>query len=121
MADSHTSKSQSLVERLRAPRPRPGYPDPLPAHPWMVAAADEIERLQLAYVKTERRLTMAEAQNERLRAALERFTEDCYNMEDECTFCGLTEGHNSVCRIGNALAALAPESGAPHVAGKSDV
>ena len=40
--------AKTLVERLRAPRQRPGYPDPLPPHPWMVEAADEIERLRAA-------------------------------------------------------------------------
>jgi hypothetical protein len=37
-----------LVQRLRAPRPRPGYDEPLPPHPWMVEAADRIAQLEAA-------------------------------------------------------------------------
>jgi hypothetical protein len=37
-----------LVQRLRAPRPRPGYDKPLPPHPWMVEAADRIAALEAA-------------------------------------------------------------------------
>lgn len=38
----------NLISRLRAPIPRPGYSEPLPPNPLMVAAADEIERLRQA-------------------------------------------------------------------------
>ena len=46
MSNSSSNPNNGLLQRLRAPRPRPGYPDPLPPHPWMVEAAEEIDGLQ---------------------------------------------------------------------------
>lgn len=67
-----------IVERLRAPRPRPGYDEPLPPHAWAMEAATEIERLSAELAEAKRKAitreeTIEELFDERdaLRAALE--------------------------------------------------
>jgi hypothetical protein len=81
-----------LVQRLRAPRPRPGYDEPLPPHPWMVEAADRIAQLEAA-----------------LREACELFNRDLAAYKSEAplvraeieAFLDRYESETEVCKHGN--------------------
>jgi hypothetical protein len=119
------SKSQSLVERLRAEYPRTGAYAPEATcrhgiHPYdcrngcappTFEAADEIERLtrELAAAKTDAQKAHTHAvdeckANDRLRAALER-----YVKHDDLCHLRLLHAHPVICTCG-LDATLAPES-----------